>query len=174
MLDAKNPSLIDTVREIASDAQEIVLSLQPKVAQSAELAPAERSAIDRLVRKAEETMAEANKLAKARRRQHIEDLQGQIDNLNLTLATPGLDSGTSATIKDILRKRMAQLLRLQTQEGLDFGGILSADQVREIEQVLVQAKQDVAEKKQAAAFLGTLMQVTDIALRVVSRAATLV
>lgn len=164
------PGLIDTVKEIAGEARRIVEELKPKAAEGAELTQTELATIRKLVQRSEDAMSEANRLAKERRQQEIAELEELIESIESGLSTPGLSRSARDDLKNLKRRRRAQLLNLQTREALDFGGILTAPQVEEITAVLKRAKQDVAKKKKAAAFVATLLKVADIGVGIVRKA----
>lgn len=167
------PGVIDRVKTIGADATELLELARPKAAGGADLTAAEIKKIGQLVKRSEATMSEASERAKAARREQIAELESHIENLTMTLATPGLSRTARDDLKALRRNRRAQLLNLQTREALDFGGILTADQVAEIGSVLKRAKADVAQKKKAAAFLASLTKIADLSVSIVRKATVL-
>jgi hypothetical protein len=114
-------------------------------------------------------MSEASQLAKQQRRERIEELEKSVEQLEGALATPGLPTSTRTQLQALKRRKRAQLVGLLARESMDFGGILTVTQVERIKDVLTRAKRDVATKKKAAAFLGTVMEVADISLSIVGK-----
>ncbi len=165
--------VIAKVQGIADDAKSLINELQANTQANANLTDQQAASIAELVARSEATMGEASTQAKTARRAEIEELEGLIASFTTALATPGLPQSARSELQDLKRLRRAQLVNLQTREALDFGGILSAPQVLEIEDVLKRAKQDVATKKRAAGFVASLMRVADIAVGVVRKASGL-
>ena len=121
---------------------------------------------DRDLRQLRELVKEASQRAKERRKVEIKAIEKLITGISDSLAVPGLSESTRKTLRNLRRRRRSQLLRLKSKEAMDFGGMLTPAQNKEIKDVLKRAKQDVARKKQATAFLGTLMRVADMALTI--------
>ncbi len=163
------PGLIDTVKSIGADASKLVNVLTAKAAENADLTATERKAIEKLVKQSEAAMSEASQLAKKQRREQIKELEKMVKQLESALATPGLPDSARSDLQALKRRKRAQLVGLLTRESMDFGGILSVTQVKHIEDVLKRAKKDIAQKKKAAAFLGTVMEVADISLSIVGK-----
>ncbi len=166
MAQTDKPSVIDKVKGIAGDAQKLAAELKPKAEQGANLTKKELDAIRKLVQRSEAAMSDANQRAKERRQQEIKALEELIQSITSALGTPGLSANARNDLKNLRRRRRAQLLHLQTRAALDFGGILTANQIKEIAELLKRAKQEVANKKKAAAFLTTVVRIADIALSV--------
>jgi len=167
--DNDKPSLIDQVKSIGEDASNLVDVLTAKAAANADLTSQELAAIDTLVKQSEAAMSEASQLAKQQRRERIEELEKMVEQLEGALATPGLPTGTRTELQALKRRKRAQLVGLLARESMDFGGILTVTQVERIKDVLARAKRDVATRKKAAAFLGTVMEVADISLSIVGK-----
>ena len=104
-----------------------------------------------------------------RKIKEIKELEKMVKQLESALATSGLPRSARAELQALKRKKRAQLVRLLTRESMDFGGILTSTQVERIKEVLKRAKQDVARKKKAAAFLATVIEVADISLSIVGK-----
>lgn len=164
-------TIIDTVRTIAEDAREIVDLLTPKVVSNELLTAAELARIDALVARAGQVLEEASALAQAQRQDEIAALRTLIRNIDTALAAPGLSRATTTLLRSLRRRRRSRLLRLQTRRAMQFGGILSVRQVREVHDVLARARRAVASKKKASAFVGTTMQIADLALSIAARLA---
>ena len=124
------------------------------------------------MKRSEAALTEASQLAKEQRREQIKELEKMVKQLESALATPGLPGSARAELQALKRKKRAQLVRLLARESMDFGGILTATQVERIKEVLKRAKQDVARKKKAAAFLATVIEVADISLSIVGKVVT--
>jgi len=167
------PSLVDQVKAIADEASNLVSVLTTKVAANADLTSEELKAIDKLVKQSEAALSEASQLAKKQRRVQIAELEKLVKQLEGALATPGLPGSARTELQALKRRKRAQLVGLLARESMDFGGILTVTQVERIKEVLKRAKKDVAQKKKAAAFLGTVMEVADISLSIVGKVVAL-
>ena len=164
-------SLVDTVKRIGDDAVKILEAIKAKADDGADLTRKERDTIRALVKRSEDAFSDASKRAKARRKEQVVELKELIKNIDLALTTPGLDQGVRRDLRSLRRRRRARLVRLETRETMAFAGILTAREIREIADVLKRAKQDVRKKKNAAAFVGTVMKVADLALGIAAKGA---
>jgi len=163
--------LIDTVESIGKDARALLDIAQRKAAlkrKKANLSKAEIRQIDALIKRSEETISEASELAKARRNGEIEELKSQIKDIEASLAIP-LDQDTIDFLKNRKRNLRARLLDKQTKAALDFAGILSAAEIGNIQELLLEAKQAVARRKRAAGFIKSLLQIADLAAGIVRK-----
>ncbi len=167
----KKSSLVGSLKDIVKEALNLVNALKPKVEKGVSISSKEFREITKLIKHSEDTLSEASKRGKQRRREQIQDLEQLIENLELALATPGLDENVRGNLKNLKRKKRAQLLHLGTKEAMDFGGILTTRKINEIEGLLKQAKSDVAKKKKASTLLGTLMKLADIGLSIAAKTA---
>lgn len=163
-------NLIAEVSAIGRDAQALVAELQPKAQQGANLTQAELRKIKALVKRSEEAMSAAEQRAKERRAAQIRELEALVRSIESSLAVPGLSQRAVDDLKQLKRNKLAQLVRLRTRAGLDFGGILSAAEVQEIAAVLKEARAAVARKKRAAGFLGSLLKIANLSLGIVAKA----
>lgn len=170
MSEKNNQSIIDKVKQIGDDARTIIEKVKGKVPGGDELSAAELKTIAALIRNSQSVLKEANQRAHKRRLEQIALLQKNIEDFNNTLKISGLDEQTRDKIKNLRSRRRSQLTLLQAKEGLEFGGILPANKVEEIAGIIRQAEKDVLNKKKAADFMGTLVQVADISLTVISKA----
>jgi len=174
MSNGKVTNVIEEVSSIGKDAQALVAELQPKAQQGADLTNAELKKIDRLVKRSEAAMSAAEVRAKERRKAQISELDKLINNITLSLGTPGLSQTAIDDLKRLKRNKLAQVVRLKTRAALDFGGILSPAEIKDIATVLKQAKADVAAKKKAAAVLGSILQIANLAISIVGKVGALV
>ena len=163
------PGIIDQVKSIGEDASKLVGVLTAKAAANEDLTKSELSTIDALIKRSEAALTEASQRAKEVRREQIKELEKMVAQLESALATPGLPASARADLQALKRRNRAQLVGLLARESMDFGGILTVTQVEHIKDVLKRAKKDVAQKKKAAAFLGTVMEVADISLSIVGK-----
>ena len=169
MGNGSKPGLIDRVKGIGDDASRLVDVLTSKAAANEDLTASELKTIDALVERSEAALGEASQRAKEQRRAQIEELEKIVEQLESALATPGLPAGARTDLQALKRRKRAQLVGLLARESMDFGGILTKTQIEHIEDVLRRAKHDVAQKKKAAAFLGTIMEVASISLSIVGK-----
>ncbi len=165
--------VIAEVSSIGKDAQALVAELQPKAQQGKDLTAAEKKKIAGLVKRSTEAMKAAETRAKKRRQDQIAELGKLLDSIKLSLGTPGLSETAIKDLKQLRRNTRAKLVRLETRAGLDFGGILSAAEIKAIEAVLKEAKNAVERKKKVAAFLGSLIKVANLAISIVGKAGSL-
>ncbi len=165
-------SIVDTIRDIAGDAQDLVDLVTPKAAVDDTLSASELASISKLVKRAETALSDASVRAKQSRQQEIKELEKLVKSFTTALGVPGLSASARDNLKAIRRNRRAKLLRLQTQAAVDFGGILKPDEIKEIETLLKAARRDVARKKKAAAFVSTLLQIADKALIIAGKIAS--
>ncbi len=164
-------SVTTTVRGIAKDAQKLIKAFKPKAESDIKLTHEDYENLRRLTQRAQEAASQANQQAKQRCENQILELEQLLANLDQALGTPGLDNDTRSDLKRMRRQKRAQLLRLQTKLAMDFAGILSARDIQEIQRVIKKANKDVKHKRRAAAILATLVQITDIAIRIAKVAA---
>lgn len=167
------PSILEMVSSIAKDAQVLAAELQPPASAGADITPQQLNAVKKLIETSEATLDEASQRARERRQAQIKELQNLIDSLELALTTPGLSPTAREDLKRKRRNRLTQLARLQAKEALDFGGILTTARLEEITQVLREANRAVAQRKRAAAFLGSLLKIADLALGIAGKLAGL-
>jgi Spy/CpxP family protein refolding chaperone len=169
---AQKKELREKVEGVAEDAKKLIKILQStaKKDKDAILSKKELDSIRRLIERSEDAMSDAKLKAKAMRHKEIDELTQLIKDIELALATPGLDEDVRNDLKNLRRRRRAKLVRLQIKLGMDFSGILTPKQIQEIQEVLKRAKADVAKKKKAAAFLATIMKIADVALGVLGKA----
>lgn len=174
MSNGKAENIIDEVRSIGKDAQALAAEIQPRAQQGEDLSAAELQKIDAMVKRAENAMSTAKVQSKKRREAQIAELENLVNSINLSLGTPGLSSKVRSDLKKLKRNKLAQLTRLRTRAALDFGGILSAAEIMDITRVLKEANAAVAKKKKAAAFLGSLLSIANLAISIAGKAAKLV
>lgn len=169
---AQKKELREKVEGVAEDAKKLIKILQStaKKDKDAILSKKELDSIRRLIERSEDAMSDAKLKAKAMRHKEIDELTQLIKDIELALATPGLDEDVRNDLKNLRRRRRAKLVRLQIKLGMDFSGILTPKQIQEIQEVLKRAKADVAKKKKAAAFSATIMKIADVALGVLGKA----
>jgi hypothetical protein len=74
-------------------------------------------------------------------------------------------------VKADLTRRRARRTRLRNLDATDFGGVLKADEVRQLEELVKAARQEVERKKLAAAFLGSVFKIGDLALTMAGKLA---
>jgi hypothetical protein len=166
---ATRTELLDAVLGIGEDAAALLDIARHKASSDASLTGSELRRIAALVRRAEQAMSEASALAKARRAAEIEEIEARIRDIELSLAAP-LDP---ETVEFLVRKRRnlrARLFDKQARVALDFGGILSASEVGEIQALLAEAKQAVARRRKAARFIKNLFQLVELSGSIVRRA----
>jgi hypothetical protein len=167
--DSTTPGIIEAVKAIGEDAADLVALLSRKAADNADLSKRERVAIEELIARSEVVLNGASRIGKQRRREQIGSLEKLLKRLESALATPGLPADARRDLQRLKRSKRTQLVGLLSRESMDFGGILSVTQVEKIREVLTRAKQDVARKSKAAAFLGTLLEVADISLSIAGK-----
>jgi Spy/CpxP family protein refolding chaperone len=169
---AQRKELREKVEGVAEHAKKLIKILQSsaKKDKDAILSKKELDSIRRLIERSEDAMSDAKLKAKAMRHKEIDELTQLIKDIELALATPGLDEDVRNDLKNLRRRRRAKLIRLQIKLGMDFSGILTPKQIQEIQEVLKRAKADVAKKKKAAAFSATIMKIADVALGVLGKA----
>lgn len=119
--------------------------------------------------------AEENRttLVAASRRARIEELTKEIDDAEAVLQEPGLDQGTRGTVKGERDANVAERAQLNAEAASDFAGVLTATEVQELSGLLAAARNEVAQKKQAAAAIAFAMKLADIALSVAAKVAAL-
>jgi hypothetical protein len=173
---AKIKNLKEKAEGIADDAKKIIEILRSKSVKDKEavLSKKELDSIKSLIKRSEDAVRDAKLNAKKQLKRESDELTQLIKNIDLALATPDLDDDVRNDLKDLRRRRRAKLLRLQTKLALDFSGILRPQQIQEIQEVLKRAKAEVAKKKKASAFLSTTMQIADLALGILGKAASVI
>lgn len=169
MSNGKAKNVVEEVSSIGKDAEALVAELQPKAQQDKNLTQAELKKIDKLVKRSEAAMSAANVRAKETRKAQIAELEKLVKSIDLSLSTPGLTQTTINDLKKLKRNKLAQLTRLEGRAALDFGGLLSPTEIKEIATVLQQAKKAVASKKKAAAFLGSILKIANFAISIVAK-----
>jgi hypothetical protein len=87
----------------------------------------------------------------------------------VTLSVSGLTASTRKAIRADLTRKRARRARLRNREGTDFGGVLTAAEVKKLREVVRQANKEVKQKKLAASFLGSLLEMADLALSLAGR-----
>lgn len=161
---------IEAVRAIGTRAQELNTLAQTRAMENGDLTDEEISMISDLIDQSEHALDHAKEQARHRCAEEMAELQTLIDQIDASLAVPGLDAETRDELKRLRRLRRAKLLRLQSREAVDFAGILTAQEVEEITTVLGQARHEVAQKQKAADFLSLLVRIADFSLKIVSKA----
>ena len=173
MSNGKAINVIEEVASIGEDAQALVAEFQPKAQQGKDLTKAELRKIDKLVKRSEAAISAAEQRAKETRKAQIAELEKLVKSIELSLTTPGLTPTAINDLKKLKRNKLAQLTRLKTRAALDFGGILSPAEIKDIATVLQQARNAVASKKKAAAFLGSMLNIANLAIGIVTKAGKL-
>lgn len=164
-------STVDTVRSVAEDAKKLAESLRTTAATDAKPSAKQAQAFRRLITSAEKSLAEGRKRAKEQRRTEIADLEKLIAAFDATLGTPGIPESVRKDVKTLRRRKRAQLARLAARESVDFAGILTAREVKDVDKLLTRARKEVAARKKAAALLKTVLEVADRALTIAAKAA---
>jgi hypothetical protein len=107
---------------------------------------------------------DAAEASRERRTTEIRQLTEIINVHELTLSVPGLPSDARETIRADLIAKKTRRARLLNQAGTDFDGILTKSEVREIVKLVEKAQREVQQKKFAAEFLSTAIQIGDMAV----------
>ena len=161
--------LIDTVVSIGEDAKDLFDIASNKASGDGSLTKAEINRIKTLTRRSEKALSDASERAKARRAAEIKEMQSQIDNIDASLSM-GLPSDTVKFLKRKKRNLRARLHDRQVRAALDFGGIISAADLANIQASLSEAKHAVARRKKADGFIKSLFQIMELATNIASKA----
>jgi hypothetical protein len=159
---------IAKLRDVGSDARGLFDVLKDLADQGRKARQTEKDKITRLVKKLDTTTRTA---ARERRAAEIEKLTELIDAGETVLSITGLSSSTRNAVKADLTRRRARRTRLRNLDATDFGGILKADEVRQLEDLVKAARKEVEQKKLAAAFLGSVFKIGDLALTMAGKLA---
>lgn len=159
---------IAKLREVGADAKALFDVLKDLADQDRDARKTEKDKITGLVRKLD-TMT--RKAARERRSAEVEKLTELIDAGEGALSITGLSSSTRDTIKAELIRLRARRTRLRNLDATDFGGILKAEEVRQLEDLVKAARKEVQRKKLAAAFLGSVFKIGDLALTMAGKLA---
>ncbi len=166
---ANGKTTVEKLKELSADAQALIAALLPKAATNADLTAKELKLVTKLIDRADALRTTADGELKAQQAQEIQDLQTAIGQLDAALAVPGLPAATREALKTLQRSKRGRLGWLQTQVAMDFGGILSAQEVTEIATLIQDTRKAVAQKKKAATHLALVMKVADVGLGLASR-----
>ena len=109
--------------------------------------------------------------ARERRAAEIEKLTELIDAGKTVLSITGLSSSTRNAVKADLIRLRSRRTRLRNLDATDFGGILKAEEVRQLEDLVKAARKEVQQKRLAAAFLGSVFKIGDLALTMAEKLA---
>ena len=174
MAESEVKGLIDDVKSIGERANQLLATIQNKAINQANLTSAEISQIKRLVEQSEVLMSEASQRARTARDQQIKELEEHIKNINLSLTTPSLSASTVSELKSLRRRRRAKLTRLQARAALDFGGVLTPEDITDISEILKKARHATQRKRKAADFIDSLIKIADLSIDIVGKAGKLV
>lgn len=159
---------IKALKTVSAEAKQLFEVLKGLAEQDADATEAQKRQIAKL---AEKLDAEARNAARARRDAEIQELTEIIQAHDETLTVPGLSHSTRDTVRAARQSAVARRGRLRAQAATDFGGILTKQVTDKLDDLVKKAKEDVARKKKAAAFLQGLVQVTDLALNIAGKLA---
>ena len=154
--------------DVAADAKSLFDVLKDLSEQGRNARQAEKDEITRLLAKLDTTTRTA---ARERRAAEIEKLTELIEAGETVLSITGLSSSTRDAVKADLTRRRARRTRLRNLDATDFGGVLKADEVQQLEELVKAARQEVERKKLAAAFLGSVFKIGDLALTMAGKLA---
>jgi hypothetical protein len=129
----------------------------------------ERAALEELIERSENVLDDAREKAREKSDTDIANLERQIEVIDTGLAAATLPDEVREQLASKRRSLMGQLVHRRTAVATDFAGILPKDQLEQIGAVLERAREDVAQKQKAAAFVGTLTQVADLAFDIVRK-----
>jgi hypothetical protein len=135
------------LRKIAAEAKRLLDVLQKLAVRGGNASSGHRKRIESLVKRLDTASRSA---ARERRNREIRKLSGVIKAYEVTLSVSGLTASTR-------------------KEGTDFGGVLTAAEVKKLREVVRQANKEVKQKKLAASFLGSLLEMADLALSLAGR-----
>lgn len=159
---------IQTLTEIGGDIKGLFDVFTGLAAEGKETTAAQRKSFERLIGRLDTTARQASR---ERRDTEIAQLETVIDAHEKTLAVPGLPKSVRDALKaDLIRKR-SRRTRLQNLAATDFDGILTAEDVRELEELVAAAREEVAKKKFAAELLSSVMKAADLALSLAGKLA---
>lgn len=154
------------LRKIAAEAKRLLDVLQKLAVRGGNASSGHRKRIESLVKRLDTASRSA---ARERRNREIRKLSGVIKAYEVTLSVSGLTASTRKAIRADLTRKRARRARLRNQEGTDFGGVLTAAEVKKLREVVRQANKEVKQKKLAASFLGSLLEMADLALSLAGR-----
>jgi hypothetical protein len=109
--------------------------------------------------------------ARERRLAEIGQLSTTIKSHETSLSVPGLPSAIRRSIRSDLTALKARRVRLNARLGSDFGGVLTAAQIRRMDALVKKVKQDTAQKKAASAFLEGAEKIADLSLTIAGKLA---
>lgn len=164
--------VIDSVQGIGKEASalfDLVAKKAQKKGKKQNLTDAEIRRIKRLIEAADKTKEEAGKLAKARREKEVAELAERIEGLKGSLGVPNLPAEYRKFTEDRIRLLSGELVDKRARLSLDFGGLLSKQELEGIKTTLLEAKQAVARRSRAAGFAKTLLQISELAFGIVKK-----
>lgn len=160
-------SILQTVNDIGFDALELQDSLVSKAENDSDIDDEERAQLAELIERADAALDAARAQAREKLENQIAVLERQIRSIEAGLSAANLPDEVREELETKARSLRGKLAYDRTVVATDFAGILPRDQLEQIDRVLDTAREDVRQKKKAAAFLGTLIQVADLAFDIV-------
>lgn len=168
-MDDRAKGRLDPAQGIGEDIRALVAMLLPKAETGAALSTKELGTIGRLIRRSEAAIDAAGAQVHKRRQQEIEQLRSLVDDLDAALSTPGLDRRARDDLQALRRRKRARLVRLQTKQAMDFGGMLPARDLQKIQALFARVRRDVARRRQAAVHVANLLLLADVVLMITTR-----
>ena len=159
---------IAKLKDVGADAKNLFGVLKDLADQGRDARKTEKDKITGLVKKLDTTTRTA---ARERRAAEIEKLTELIDAGKTVLSITGLSSSTRNAVKADLIRLRSRRTRLRNLDATDFGGILKAEEVRKLEDLVKAARKEVQQKRLAAAFLGSVFKIGDLALTMAGKLA---
>lgn len=159
---------IAKLREVGADAKTLFDTLKGLADQGRDARKTEKDKITGLLKRLDTASRAA---ARERRAAEIDRISDLIQVNETALTITGLSSSTRDALKADLMRLRARRTRLRNLAATDFGGILKADEVEQLEELVKAARKEVAEKKLAAAFLGSVFKIGDLALTMAGKLA---
>ena len=159
---------INKLKSVANDAKDLFDKLKDLADKGKEATKTQKDNIERLASKLD---TESRNAARERLKADIEQLSDIIERNERILAVPGLSRNARDAVRADKVRKLAKRARLRATLGTDFAGILNANEVKKIVELVAKAKKEVRIKKFAADFLDSAVKIADLALRIAGKVA---
>jgi len=157
---------ISNLKGIAKEAKDIYATVHEAITNGQKVGDDARDSLKTLAENLDE---EARAAAAARRDAEIALLDELIEAHESTLAVEGLSQSVIDAVKGDLIAKRAKRARLAGEAGSDFGGIVTASEVKRFEALLAEVQQELKTRKTAGALLASATKIADIALTVAAK-----
>jgi polyhydroxyalkanoate synthesis regulator phasin len=164
-------SLSDTIEKlkgVEEEAKQLFEELKRLAGLGKDANKAQKNNLQKLADMLDENVRKASR---ERCEFEIEKLDKEIEKLGSLLAIIGLPKNIRDRAKAERGKKVARRGRLQGKLGSDFRGILTATEIKELDELVAKANKEVQAKVKAAEFLQTVLKIADISLSIAAKLA---